>query len=301
MIDDRVPELQRNVQRLLGRCLLRIQQYERRMKALLAVRADLRPGDDPDALHDARLGRLANKSLGTLVRQLFDEGVVAEAGDRKPSDGEPPTDGVWMSIGFELSLEPQRFAELRAALAELVKVRNDLVHHLIDRFDLWSEDGCVAAARHLEESYERVERHLAELRAWIDSVNEAWSIMASHSAAFRDLVLDGIGPDGSFEWSDCGIVRALREAAEAVSENGWTRLDRAREWIESTLPDQTPGKYGCRTWPQVLGESRLFDLTYRREPDGRKIAWFRVRPAGKRSASGPRRHVAVPSISAPQT
>lgn len=34
-IDNPSPELQREVQRLMGRCLLRLQQYERLMKAML--------------------------------------------------------------------------------------------------------------------------------------------------------------------------------------------------------------------------------------------------------------------------
>lgn len=33
------------------------------------------------------------------------------------------------------------------------------------------------------------------------------------------------------------------------------------------------------TWPQVLSESRLFDLQYRAGDDGRKAAWFRERAA----------------------
>ena len=36
MEHDEPPDLQRDVQRLLGRCLVRLQQYERLMKAILA-------------------------------------------------------------------------------------------------------------------------------------------------------------------------------------------------------------------------------------------------------------------------
>ena len=38
-----MPDLQREVQRLLGRCLLRLQQYERLLKALVAHHDACRP------------------------------------------------------------------------------------------------------------------------------------------------------------------------------------------------------------------------------------------------------------------
>lgn len=80
-----------------------------------------------------------------------------------------------------------------------------------------------------------------------------------------------------FEWPHTGIVRVLRDASQLLSADGWTRLDDVRAWIAEAHSEQTPEKYGRRSWPQVLTESRTFDLQYRVEGDGRKAAWFRVR------------------------
>ena len=158
-------------------------------------------------------------------------------------------------------------------------MRNELVHHLIDRFDVWSEDGCVAASRHLDDSYQRIDRHYLELVEWATGMERARELAASfaQSQAFHDLVVNGIAPDGSFDWPDTGMVRALREAMESVGSKGWTRLEDARTWLAAHHSEQTPGKYGCRSWPQVVSESRLFDLQYRTAVDGRKEAWIRER------------------------
>ena len=99
----------------------------------------------------------------------------------------------------------------------------------------------------------------------------------TQSPVFLDLLLNGVAPDGTFAWPDTGIVRVLLEATRMFAVEGWTRLDRARAWITKTHPEQTPEKYACRTWPQALSESRLFDLQYRPGEDGRKVAWFRER------------------------
>ena len=73
-----------------------------------------------------------------------------------------------------------------------------------------------------------------------------------------------------------GIVRALRAAIEANAVDGWARLDEARQWLAQHDPDQIPNRYGCHTWPQVLSESRCFQLEYRPGPTG-KVAWFRAK------------------------
>ena len=90
-------------------------------------------------------------------------------------------------------------------------------------------------------------------------------------------MVNGIAPDGSFEWSNTGIVRALRQAVVANADAGWARLDAVRTWLAEHEPEKMPEKYGRRTWPQVISESKLFDLQYRRSADDRKEAWIRER------------------------
>ena len=161
-------------------------------------------------------------------------------------------------------------------------MRNELVHHLIERFDLWTSDGCAAAIGHLGGCYERIDRQHRDLADWAKHISEARAMMASFAQTdvFYDMVVSGIAPDGSFEMPATGTVSVLRQAASRLSEQGWARLDQAVAWIESEEPGQIPGKYGCRTRPQVLAESRLFDLEYRVGEDRRKVAWFRERFRG---------------------
>jgi hypothetical protein len=260
--------------------MLRLQQYERLMKSILAHHELAGPVETLEAQRAARVEKLADKTLGALVKVLFDSYAVAEGYERDLlPDDTTPTDRASMAFSHRVTMEPQRLAETKAAVEELVAMRNLLVHHLIDQFDLWSDDGCAAAMEHLEGCYARIDHHHRELVAWADGMEQARALMASfaQTEAFHDLVVNGIAPDGSFSWSSAGIVRALRQAAIQLSEDGWTRLERARTWMEADHPEQTPAKYGCRTWPQVLAESRLFDLEYRLGGDGRKVPWFRLR------------------------
>lgn len=275
------PERQREVQRLLGRCMLRLQQYERLMKTLLAHHELAGPVDTLEAQRESRVQKLSDKSLGTLVKALFETYAVPEGFEREliPED-RVPTDRISMAFSFRIGMPPERLIEVRTSVEELVAMRNELVHHLIERFDLWSDEGCEAAIRHLEQCYERIDLHHGELLGWAKGMDEARAHTAAfmQSDVFQDLLVNGIAPDGSVDWPASGIVRVLREATTNLSVDGWTRLDLAREWAETTHPEQTPAKYGRRTWPQILTESRLFDLVYRLDGDGKKVGWFRERP-----------------------
>lgn len=277
--EDSRPELQRDVQRLLGRCLLRIQQYERLLKALLANHELAGPVDMLAAQRVARADKLSDKSLGTLVKALFETYVVPEGFEREllPEEN-APADRISVAFAFRMEMTPENRSKTRAAVEELVELRNQLVHHLIERFDLWDEEGCVGAARHLDESYGRIDRHFLELAEWAKSMDEARTMAAqvARSPTFLDMLVNGVAPDGTFDWPHTGMARVLREATKKQAADGWTRLDLARAWIADSHPEQVPGKYGCRTWPQVLSESRQFDLQYRLE-NGRKVAWYRER------------------------
>jgi hypothetical protein len=274
----RGPELLRDVQRQLGRCLLRLQHYEGLMKTLLAHSELGGSVGQLEAQFAARIKKFSGKSLGTLVNALFESYVVPLGqDDPSPPDGKAPTDQISMKFRFRLEMDEERRSAVKAAVEDLVQMRNDLVHRLVERFDVWTEDGCAAAVEHLYGCYDRIDGHYKELRQWAEALDQARTDAAAfvRSDAFTDLVVNGIAPDGTFDWSHTGIVRVLREAADRLAKDGWVRLDKALAWIAAQHPEQTPKKYRCRTWPQVLSESRCFRLEYR-EGDAGRVAWYRA-------------------------
>jgi hypothetical protein len=67
MNDGELPAQQRDVQRLLGRCMLRIQQYERLMKAIVAHHDLSGPAHALENIRGARIDDASTKTLGTLM------------------------------------------------------------------------------------------------------------------------------------------------------------------------------------------------------------------------------------------
>lgn len=269
------------VQQLLGRCVLRLQQYERLIKTIVAYHEISGPAHALDSIRAARIANTTNKTLGTLVGTLLGS-YVTTAGIGNPDLIAPDASENVIALGLrmQLSLSAEDYVQTQSDLKELVLLRNNLVHHFSDQHDLWSLDGCRGADEALAVAYGRIDRHFEQLRGWAEHMDQAQRLAAEfvQSDAFRDLVINGFAPDGAVNWLASGIVRALSDAAAILAVDGWTPVAPAGRWIAENHPEQLPAKYGCSSWRQAIHESRLFELRYR-DVDGQRAAWYRARQA----------------------
>ncbi len=279
-IDEELQTLQRDVQRMLGRCLLRLQQYEKLMKAIVAhheISASGSPGSPLESNQTERIADAARKTLGALVGTLL--GTCVTSGEAEDvAEPDTPNDTISFKTKISLSMSAEDYDRTQNDLKELVLLRNNLVHNFIDQHDLWNLDGCRGAQEFLMAAYSRIDQHFEQLRGWAEHMDHARRLAAefAQSDAFLDLVINGIAPDGSVDWPAAGIVRTLREAADELAVEEWTPVASAGRWIAERYPDQLPAKYGCSSWRQVIHESRLFELRYR-ETNGQRAAWYRAK------------------------
>lgn len=279
--DEELQIHQREIQRMLGRCLLRLQQYEHLIKAIVAHHEIAGPAHSLESIRAARIADTASKTLGTLVGQLIGSYVVTDAADASTDvSANAPENVIAFGMRMQLSMSAEDYARTENELKELVLLRNNLVHHFIDQHNLWSVDGCRSAQDALVTASSRIDQHFEQLRGWAEHMEQARHLAAEfvQSDAFHDFVVNGIAPDGTVDWPAAGIVCTLREAAEELAIDGWTPVATAGRWIAERHPDQTPAKYGCSSWRQVIHESRLFELRYR-EVDQQRAAWYRAREA----------------------
>ena len=273
-------DLQPNVQRQLGRCLLRLQQYERLLKAILADQEISGTIDTAMARQAERFQDLQTATLGTLVNDFlggYVNGEGQEAPEPRNLERQVLASGkAAFRVTMTMEMSDERLSETKAGLRELVALRNELVHHFIEKFDLGTVDGCVAATAHLATCYLQIEVRFEELHRWGASARNARAMAASlmQSDVFGDFVENGIEPDGTISWPFAGIVGTLREAWQALELDGWAPLNKAIEWAGQHHPEQTPAKYRCVSWPHVLHESRIFKLEYRLGKDDSKVAWY---------------------------
>jgi hypothetical protein len=273
--DEELQTLQREGQRMLGRCLLRLQQYEQLMKVIVAHHEISTSELHPESNQAERIADAANKTLGQLVGTLL--GTFVTSGEQEEvAEPAAPDNIISFNMKMSLQMSAEDFDTTQNDLKELVLLRNNLVHHFLDQHDLRSLDGCRGAQESLVAAYSRIDQHFEQLRGWAESMVRVRRLAAEviQSDAFFDRAFDGIALDGSVCWPAAGIVCALREAADQLAVGEWTPVATAGRWIAERYPDQLPAKYGCSSWRQAVHESRLFELQYR-EMNGQRAAWYR--------------------------
>ncbi|GCB05365.1 OST-HTH/LOTUS domain-containing protein [Ralstonia sp. SET104] len=275
------PDLQHEVQRLVGRCLLRLQQYETLIKYLVAHHQLSGPAYALERIRVQRVKEHATKPLGyqidVLLRSFF---TTSEAPHTRIDDASPLIGSPAFGYRSTMRLSAEDYARTKAELRHLVDARNDLVHDFGSRFDLHTCEGCSAACDYLEGCYARIDTQYGKLCAWVKGVDAARIAAAAFMQApgLSGCFNDGAEPVATTRWAEAEIVGALREAAALnAGERGWTRLDHAIALIHRKHPGLTPDSYGCKSWRHVLNESRRFDLEYRADENARRAAWFKVR------------------------
>jgi hypothetical protein len=204
-MENTVEVLQREVQRKLGLCMLRLQQYERLLKAMVAGMRLAGPLEQLQSVQDQQAAGIRNKTLGTLVSIFTGHHLRAASSDvevgpdNEISPSGQSSDSSLASMRFTISMSPERYAQTKEGLDELITLRNDLVHHFIERFDISGENGCRTALSHLDSCYERIDGQCQLLKNWATSLGEAQAHLAAfvQSKAFDDAFVHGINPDGS--------------------------------------------------------------------------------------------------------
>lgn len=270
---------QREVQRLLGRCLLQLQQCERLMKALVA---DHEISGTAQTLETARATRIASTSgdtLGTLVRKLLGSYIVSDEDGAPGEEATNISEEVGsVSMRMHLEVSDADFTRTANELRELVDMRNNLVHHFTEQYDLFSLEGCTAAQDALIAAGNRIDQYYDQLREWAEHLQQTRRHMLEVllSEEGQKLLFKGFAPDGSMFWPAASIVRALREAASELAVDGWVSVVGASKWITERYPEELPEKYGCTSWRQVVHEARVFELE-KFEVNGQRSACYRER------------------------
>lgn len=247
-------------QRGLGRFLLRMQQYERLLRALLVDAQSAGTMASAAADRAPRFAHLQRQPSGQLLRTLLSSVLrpapAVDATTAEPEAGSPPLDigadagHVRMRMGVEVNaVDLDRIEQDLQALHE---VRNDLVHHLIKAFDVWTPRGCTAAQCEIDRAEGMVDEALHMLRRWAEGQTAArkrlFALIAG--AQFASMVTV-VAPSPSPLPIEA-LVPLLRDAERLAGPDGWTALDR-----RSTRSDRSSlamrriaaaDAHGTRSW-----------------------------------------------------
>ncbi|WP_338355763.1 OST-HTH/LOTUS domain-containing protein [uncultured Marinobacter sp.] len=263
---ENLEHLRAKIERGLGQCLLQLQRYELGLKRFLSTTVIRGNTETLEAHQEARKAHFSNKTLGQLIGELTGEYLVPSSPDEDSSP--PPYEPLEnpklseFQFRFSMSMTEERHETLRAELAEIVLIRNELVHHFLERFNLNEVSGCDDAVRHLANVQQVVAQNFERLKEWDKTRRSAAKQAAEfmQSNEFGSMLSYGVYPGLPIVWRDTTAVTLLKEAEEQLARDGWTDLKSAIGMMQQKRPDLGPKIYHCKTWRQLLKKSELFEL-----------------------------------------
>jgi hypothetical protein len=174
------------VQRQLGWTLIRIQQCELLMKALVAAAKVEGTPDTMEEFMDKRRGEFSKDQFGALIEEAR-KTFLSDSAPKDDIESIAPPDKVFLRMQFKLEPIVPALAQLDAFRL----LRNDVVHHFVDRHDVFSEAGCTVALEYLGQSYSTIDAMCLQLRAWLQSHHGARQafVQLVQSAPFADLLI----------------------------------------------------------------------------------------------------------------
>ena len=174
----RLADLQDEVYRLLGRCVIQCQHYEMRLKELLHasdIRIEKRAGSDNQLTYGVGTER---DTLGLLIKKLLEIYLIPKT---HQSDEYAHTEAsIKAQARFQVAMSPEDHRELQHDFAAFVALRNHLVHHFIADKDLTSFEDCRSAQQELSDALKVIEQQKVLLSHLIEARNDSAKMMSEH-------------------------------------------------------------------------------------------------------------------------
>ncbi|GEM_PF-6796773 len=196
--------LRQEMHRKLGRCLVRLQEYELVMKAFAARHHIEGPSDAFLEALTARERRFADKTLGQVVGEVV--GSVFEPPGPDPLSGIREDAPPHLAVRFSMTFPDAAQAAVQSGLLAMVKLRNELVHGFVSRHDISTVSGLSSALDYLNTAHATIDAHFIQLRGWTRTMITTQHALARYVAsdAGRETLfgLQGSAPRGIEEQGD---------------------------------------------------------------------------------------------------
>ncbi len=268
-----VVEARNEALRRIGRNVVLFQDLERILKFLAAAQHPSMPLSKAKGMHDERADSIRTQTLGQVAREVV-RALYADSDSESAAPAEITE--PWLAFSFRIGTDPASIEESRKILMSLVDERNDLVHHLLSRWNLHDIDSSSALSAELDEQRLRIIREIDRYRAYASAVKE----MARELQTFID------SDEGKRQF-DLAFLQQSRLAAvlasvatEHARADGWTLLSVAGEQLNSLIPEEftrLKAEHGEGSLHKLVAAIDLFDIRTEDTPNGGTRSIYRTR------------------------
>jgi len=260
--------------RKIGRNLLNFQKIELMLKHLVANGRISGYMSEIEENHERRKKSVHKQMMGNLVGQFF-ETTFSELDDSPQSTNELKE--PYLSFSFNVNADADFYEHKKQALKLLTDDRNDLIHHLLQRFNTDSIESCMEIEQYLDQQRERLIPEYDFLMSLINNFENAKKIHTDFLNSEEGIKQFEL----SFLQQSPVVLLLLNISIQQPRSDGWTLLDNAHRQLRLTLLEDMghiKNRYGYKTLKELMLASEFFDIHEEPTKKGGVRVLYRPKP-----------------------
>ena len=262
-----------DVLRKVGRNVVLFQQLEHLLKFVVANGNLSGFASELMNLKKQKVEKVSKQTMGALVGQYVENSnPVSDT----PSNEPEVLDEPYLSFSFNIECDSDYYESKKEALAQLVSERNDLIHHLLPRFDMKSVESCETLGKELDVQSESIRLEIKNLQATAKALNDGRKEMADYlksEEGRKELELSFI--------RQSRLVLILGDiATQMTREDGWVLISNAGHLIKDHAPEeleQMKKMHGYSSLKKLIQASEIFDVQEEITPKGGTRILYRLK------------------------
>lgn len=257
-IDTELDKLRNEVLRKIGRNVMLFQQVEHMLKYLLANSKVSGYASELTINKEQRAATIGKQTMGKVANQFF-ENVFSESVPEETSNSPEELKELWFDFRYTVQCEQDYYQERKNALTSIITERNDLIHHLLPKWDSSLTESCIEIDLYLEQQREKILPEIELLKEQIKN--------------FREAVKEHVGFLSSTEGKKSFNLSFLRQsqlvawlfeiAKQQARTDGWVVLSNAVHHIRQQVPHELADlekKHGYKKLKEIILATEYFDI-----------------------------------------
>ena len=273
-IDVELEKLKNEVLQKIGRNVMLFQQMEHILKCVLANSKFSGYASELKTNHDQRIATIHKQTMGQVTGQFLKN--ILSAPEETTSSPEE-LKGPWVSFRYAIEYDDVYYEQRQEALASLVAERNDLIHHLLPKWNTHSFESSTEIKLYLDQQLERILPELETLKAEINTMLEAIKehacfLVSDEGRKYFEL---------SFLRQSQLVAWFFEIAQQKARSDGWVVLSNAVQSIRQHVPEELVNlekKYGHKKLKAIILATEFFDIGEESTDKGGIRVLYRIKP-----------------------
>jgi hypothetical protein len=272
--EEELEKLRNEVLRKIGRNVVLFQQIERMLKFLLTNGKHSGYVSELKKNQERRAATFHKKSMGIAVEQFLESTFT---GSKESTSMPEDLKEVWISFNLQIESDDIHYEERKKALASLVDDRNELIHHLLPKWNFNSFESGKEIEYYLDQQREKILPEFEYLKALINTFFNTlkdYSDFITSEEGWKQIELSRLRQSNLVAW-------LFNIAEQMARSDGWMILTTAEQYIHQHAPEEVVGlkkSYGYKSLRDVILATEFCDVNEEQTNKGGIRVLYRIKP-----------------------